>query len=113
MFCGKLPCECNKKPAKPTRPAPISSALPKPKHNPVFVTPVQQPVEPEPTVNFGEIKEEPTVLDAEQTQWRNALQALAPLLSAVDQALYRDQIHPKLHPSVARRVLEWRRRNNQ
>lgn len=54
---------------------------------------------------------EPIVLSGDDADLHNAIRALAPLMSDVDRAKYRDVIDPPLSPGLRKRYKEWKERN--
>lgn len=54
---------------------------------------------------------EPIILSGDEADLRNAIQALAPLLSDADRAKYRDYIDPKMTKTLRQRYQDWRKRN--
>lgn len=54
---------------------------------------------------------ESVVLSGDEADFRNAVQALAPLLSDADRAKYRDMIEPSMPKQLVRKYREWRARN--
>lgn len=56
---------------------------------------------------------EPIVLSGDEADLRNAIQALAPLLSDADRAKYRDIINPQMSKGLRQRYRDWRTRNGQ
>lgn len=85
---------------------------------PLRVLPVNTPViiETQAFVYFNAdepLEIDPIVLSGDEADLRNAIQALAPLLSDADRAKYRHIINPKMSKSLLQRYRDWKDRNGQ
>lgn len=112
IFCGSLPCTCNKsdKPARTPKPkAKDTGTKPKSRFKPGAppAMPTHTPT-PEPQTPSTRFSVEEEVESQEELEFKQAVKNLAPILKDIERARYKHIINPTKSAKIERRLIEWR-----